>query len=208
MKERLNRIMGHIEVTPEMRQRILANIQSMDLTPATRGNAIYLPWLKRYFAVAACLAVMLAGGVLLSQRFWSDPMEPPPHGATEPDGHYIPAESAEDLSRIALFSIEDLQDLPFEPDKTIYSFHSGIAQIWYQGESQEIIYRKGFGKSDVSGINEDFAQTEVVEAGRQEITLKGDGDIFTLAIWHDEQFSYSILLLKGTTEAEWQKILP
>lgn len=38
-------------------------------------------------------------------------------------------------------------------------------------------------------------------------TLKGNGETYTLAIWTDGEFAYSLSLSEGAGEAEWIEML-
>ena len=59
-------LMDRIEVTPEMRQRILKNIETADLTPDKK--VLRLHHLKQYLAAAACFALLITGIYTLPQR--------------------------------------------------------------------------------------------------------------------------------------------
>lgn len=39
------------------------------------------------------------------------------------------------------------------------------------------------------------------------VTLKGNAEAYTLAIWTDGEFSYALTLTKGISEGEWQSLL-
>ena len=58
-------LMVRIEVTPEMRQRILKNIETADLTPDKK--VLRLHHLKQYLAAAACFALLITGIYTLPQ---------------------------------------------------------------------------------------------------------------------------------------------
>ena len=201
--EKLGLVMAHIEVTPEMSRRILDNIQSISYSPVTKAGNAYRPKMKQFLTLAACLTLIITGGIFMSRQF----IEPPPHGYMTPDGHYIAAESAEDLSRIALYQIYDLEGLPFEPENTVYSFHAGISQIWYRSGSQDIIYRKGYGTDDVSGVEDTFTEVKTTDIADLKVTFKGNGENYALATWSDEQFSYSVFASEGLTDTQWQTLI-
>ena len=65
MNRKYNEAMEHIEVTPEMRSRILDNIENMDFAEKKRAEIVRFPNIKRYATLAACLAVMLVGTLAL-----------------------------------------------------------------------------------------------------------------------------------------------
>lgn len=65
MKKRYDEIMDKIEVTDEMRARILNHLQEVDLTKRTRPKVLRLSSVKKYLSVAACFAILLAGVLTL-----------------------------------------------------------------------------------------------------------------------------------------------
>ena len=65
LDKRYDEIMEHVEVTPEMRQRILKHIEQTDLTKNASLKAVPFPHIKRLAALAACLAIVLVGTLAL-----------------------------------------------------------------------------------------------------------------------------------------------
>ena len=61
LKKRYDEVMDKIEVTSEMRGRILGNIQKLELETAPKNNVIPFPNLKKYLSVATCFVVLLVG---------------------------------------------------------------------------------------------------------------------------------------------------
>lgn len=67
-------------------------------------------------------------------------------------------------------------------------------------------FRKGIGSDDVSGDYNSYELTSEISVNNIKATLKGDGGIYTLAIWTDSEFAYSLSLSEGVGEAEWISI--
>ena len=65
-------VMEKLEVTPEMRARILQNVETQMTEPRKKPNR-----LRRFAALAACLAVLLVGAVALPKLISS----PAPEGS-------------------------------------------------------------------------------------------------------------------------------
>ena len=61
MKKRYDEVMDRIELTGEMRSRILGNIQRMDLSATSERKVLPFRSIRKYMSAAACLAVLLAG---------------------------------------------------------------------------------------------------------------------------------------------------
>jgi len=205
--KRYDDVMEHIEVTPEMYQRILTHIKQMDLTKDTPHKTIRFPSIKQLAALAACLAVVLVGALTLPDLF--QPSNDPDHSGVLATGNgIIQVDSVEELTENVGFEIAELNGLSFQVQKITYTaYWQKLAEIVYSGEGQTVVYRKGIGSEDVSGdYNVYEAETEIL-VGDTAVTLKGNNKTYTLAIWIDDEFTYSISLSEGMTENEWERLL-
>ncbi len=203
MKRKYDEIMEHIEVTPEMRQRVLRHIQETEIS-AVPSKVLPFPALKKYLSVAACFILLIAGAITLSHLLHQEGPEPPVQ-----EGHEIvEATSLQELSDLVGFEINEEFSLPFEPDEILYtSYWHDLAEIEYSSEDQSAIYRKSRGTEDNSGdFTEHDSSSEIIAAGHS-ITLKGNDGRYTLAIWTDGEFSYSLSLSQSVTEEDWHGIL-
>ena len=50
---------------------------------------------------------------------------------------------------------------------------------------------------DISGINESFENTETLYVNNLEITVKGNNNLYNLALWTNNGYSYSIYFSEG-----------
>jgi hypothetical protein len=212
LREKYGEIMEKIVVTEEMRRRILHNIRSADIGPKT--NTIRFAHGKRYAAAAACFAVFLIGALTLPGLL--HPLQENPaagaSGGDAPDVGVpgtVECASADALSREIGFPVSDIAALPFAPAETAYIASFGeIAEIDYTGaDGQTAVYRKSLGSEDNSGIYDTFSDTQQITAGSVTAAVKGDGTAFTLAVWTDGTYAYSIALSRGVGTDEWSKIL-
>lgn len=204
MNKKYDEIMEHIEVTPEMRQRILGNIQNMDLTEKKSAKVIQLPQWRRFATLAACLALVLVGALTIPNLLPQGQVDPP----DLVDGGIVEVATLEELKEAVGFEVTDWDSLPFQAEGTSYTaYWQDMAEIVYNGEGQTAAYRKGKGTEDISGDYNDYEAKTVVILNDISVTLKGDGEIYTLAIWTDGGFSYSLSLETGVSESEWESIL-
>lgn len=60
MKKEYDEIMEHLQVTPQMRQRILEHIEEADLS--TPKKVLRFPALKKALSLAACFCPAAGGG--------------------------------------------------------------------------------------------------------------------------------------------------
>lgn len=191
LKRSYDEIMDRIEVTEEMRRRILKNIERQDVRPEKRGNVRQLRGMRRYLSLAACLAVVLVGALTMPKIF--DSQQSGKLGNTIDDTlEMTECSSSEELSRTAGFEIEDIDELPFDAEETEYSYWDGIAEIRYQGGEQSLTYRKSAGTEDNSGDYNEYENVSERTVDGVAVTLKGDGDTCSLAVWQDDGYYYSL----------------
>ena len=203
MNRKYNEAMEHIEVTPEMRSRILDNIENMDFAEKKRAEIVRFPNIKRYATLAACLAVMLVGALTLPNLL--DVSNEPP---VVENNDIVEVSSVEELSETVGFEVVELGNLPFEPESVVYTaYWAEVAEIVYTSGEQTAVFRKGIGSDDVSGDYNSYELTSEISVNDINITLKGNGETFTLAIWTDGEFAYSISLSEGIGDAEWIEML-
>ena len=113
MGKAYDEIMEKIKVTPEMRQHVLERIAREDIIPS---KAVRFSALKKYLSVAACLILLLAGVVTLSQLL--ERTEPEPPVLTVPN--IVEAASLQELSGLVGFEVTTEFSLPFEVEKITY----------------------------------------------------------------------------------------
>ena len=155
--------MQKIEVTPEMRARILQNAAAQ-CKPSDQKKPARVTVLRRFAALAACLAVLLAGAVTLP-RLISRPAQKEEAETMIANG-MEELSSRDELSAAVGFPVKAAMSLPFFP--------------------QEIHYTSYWG---------DMAQTDYANGS------------YTLAIWTDGNYSYSLSLSSGQPESVWQTII-
>lgn len=196
-------IMDRIEVTPEMRERVLRRIQAEEISPV-RPRVLNFPKLKKYLSAAACLALIIAGVAVLPRLVQFQP--PDEHVQAVPQ--IEEAASLDELSGLVGFEVKTGFALPFELEETTYcAYWSELAQIQYSGQGQTATYRQSAGTQDNSGDYSSYGDTVQIDAGGLTVTLKGDAGRYVLAVWTDGTFSYSLHLSQGIAETEWPALL-
>lgn len=213
MSKSYDEIMEEIQVTEEMRDRILQNIANTEIPKKFSGkkNSHFYRW-QKYSLTAACLALLLVGAVALLKIWNGNGQESPMVGSEVSQGELTDSaswgiqecSSAEALSQVAGFPVEDLEQLPFEARETGYIYlGDGLAEIWYFGANEERLdYRKSVGAEDNSGVYLDFDRVQEVESNGVKVTLKGDENRVYLILWQKDGFSYSIYAEEGIPAEE------
>lgn len=203
MTNRYKQIMDKINVTAEMRSRILSNIQSAG--PGSSSKVVRFPSGIRYLSIAACFVVLLVGAVTLS-RLLDQPVQTPPPDQVIPD--LVECSSAGELSQAVGFAVADISGLPFQPEASAYTaYWHELAQITYTAGDQEAVFRKSIGEEDNSGDYNVYDSITEVAVQSVTVTLKGSSEGYLLALWQEEDFSCSLRLSQGMSESEWVSLL-
>ena len=193
-------VMEKLEVTPEMRARILQNVKTQMAEPCKKPNR-----LRRFAALAACLAVLLMGAMALP-KFISSPV--PEESETMVANGMVEVTSKEELSEAVGFPVKSAQSLPFFPQSIYYTSYWGeMAQIDYENGGSTACFRQSLGEEDNSGDWNEYPAQESLTVNGCAVTLKGERDSYTLGIWSDGTYSYSLSLSAGQPASVWESIV-
>lgn len=208
MSKSYDEIMEEIQVTDEMRDRILQNIANTEIQKksSVKKAARFYRW-QKYSLTAACLALLLVGAATLP-RVWSGNGQESAGPGNEMNTEELVSgsqwglqecSSAEALSKAAGFPVEDLEKIPFTAQETNYIYlGDGLAEIRYYGATEERLdYRKSVGEEDNSGVYMEFDQVQEEDVNGVTVTIKGDADRVYLILWQKDGFSYSIYEEEG-----------
>lgn len=209
LSKRYDAVMEKLEVTDAMRQRILRNIGKMELDAAPRAKVVRFPSVKRLMPLAACFVLLLAG--VFYARYWmpGETVDPRPTEGVMVGNGIVDVADVDALTEAVGFPVKELTALPFQVDEVTYtSFWKELAQIAYTGEGQTVTFRQSVGDGDNSGDYNVYAQTEVQEIGGVSVTLKGDGRTYSLAIWNDGTYAYSVSVKAPIELDKWKDLLP
>ena len=193
-------VMEKLEVTPEMRARILQNVETQMAEPRKKPNR-----LRRFAALAACLAILLVGAMALP-KFISSPV--PEESETMIANGMVEVTSKEELSEAVGFPVKSAQSLPFFPQSIYYTSYWGeMAQIDYANGGSMACFRQSLGEEDNSGDWSEYPAQKSLTVNGCAVTLKGEADSYTLAIWQDGTYSYSLSLSAGQPASVWESIV-
>lgn len=206
MNKRYDKIMDSIKVTDEMRSRILQNVQRAEITPDRKSMVIRFSSVKKYIALAACFAVVLVGALTIPNLL--TPKPPADLDGLTQNGDIVAVASAEELSAVVGFDVSDVSSIPFTVEETDYTaYWQELAEIKYTGVGQTMTYRKSTGTEDNSG---DYNTYDVVaDKELQGVTfeLKGSGELYYLAVWNTNGYSYSLSFAEGIDETALSGLL-
>lgn len=198
-------IMDKIVVTDEMKMRILKNIQETDDGTKPVNQVVRYKAVKKYLSVAACVVLLLAG-VLYAPGFLRSDNDDQAE-LMGPGSGIITVSSVEELADTVGFKIEEIEELPFGVEETSYISYGNLAEISYIGGNQSVTFRKSVGNEDNSGDYTVYEKVINSSIDENEIELKGDGELFYLAVWNTNGFSYSVSVENGIEEAVFTDML-
>lgn len=176
MSKKYNEIMDQVRVTDEMKQRVLQNVKErMEENIAAgeksgqiiRSRFFSYGRTSRYLSAAACIMMLLVGGLtvpkFLNLGKPANPTEtaagmtpgetmagfevPGAEGSPNEAGGQagvmigngmVEVNSLEELSQVLGFSVPEVKNIPFEVTSTVYTNGwNEFAQVEYQGDSQD-----------------------------------------------------------------------
>jgi hypothetical protein len=199
LKNRYDEVMEHIEVTDEMRDRILNNINNLDFEK-TSNKVIPSHNYKKYLSIAACFVFLIVGSIIIRNAV--NLLSDPPIQVT-PD--IVTYQSAQELSDAIGFTVKGIQELPFDIESVKYTSYWGeFADIEYAGSNNTAIFRMAPGDEDISGYSDEFTSIESHVVNGTDVTFKGHDEQYILAIWQTNGFSYALQFREPVSE---QKML-
>lgn len=204
LMKRYEEIMNRIEVTEEMRARVLQNVTAaVEKQPQPRVSS-FAGW-KRILSAAACIALLLVGAGYVRLR-QTPVVEEPPTLEGVMGMQEVP--SSEELSAAVGFAVEEPQQLPFEVSARTYTSYWGdMAEILLEGEGESARFRMQKGSGDTSGDWNQYANEAEISFDGVSGVLKGDDAGFTLAVWEKDGFSYSLSLSSPQPQQAWEEII-
>lgn len=217
MSRSYHEIMERVEVTEEMRTRILGKIKSNENSSSSKNSPLSKPGLEKFWLLrtrralpaAACFLLFILSAIFLPQLMAPKQSGPSDELLGAVGSGITECASAAELSQKLGFPVSDLHGLPFEPETVSYDAYSyGMAQITYEAASEEsLTFRKSQENGDNSGDYSLYDVTLQIDINGSTVTLKGDGTRYFLAVWQADGYSYSLSSHKGMTEEMFLEII-
>jgi len=203
LNNKYSTVMESINVTKEMRKRILDKIKvtDFDKIPIKISNNSY----KKYITIAACFLLLFAGIIGANSIILSHESKPPLQAV--PNTNVIPniknVDSIDELSQTVGFEIAEIENIPFTVESTTYTIlWDTLAEITYTGDNNELVFRKAAGNDDISGDYNVYNTEKTCDMDGYTVILKGNDGTYNLAVWQKDGYSYSIMTTEGISENE------
>ena len=211
-------LMENLVLSDAAKSRILARVSSCSdsINTGTKRKIHH-----HYAAMAACMAVVAASGILISGYLHTDDMpddltvQPPP-GVVGSIPNVSEVASLEELEAAVGFAIEELRELPFESYDTYFKvYQDSVAEITYRNDAQAVILRispinPSNGTPDAADHSGDYTaypNIQEMKLNGRTITMKGNESGFFLALWNDESYAYSVRVRDALKEEIWREML-
>jgi len=199
-----NEIMEKVEVTDEMRERILTNVSEI-VSKREKKGLIFLNW-KRMSILVACAAIVLLCVTALPSIM--NTKKPTKVDLEQLANEIIVCRDIDELSQYAGFDINEISDIPFDIVECSYTWwFDSFAQIEYISDDNAITYRVAESEEDISGDCNDYSQIQEETIGQNVVTIKGNDDLAYLAIWTAGKYAYSISSSKGINYTEMKRMI-
>lgn len=113
--------------------------------------------------------------------------------ALQPASPFIDCAVMTEAAKLAGFDM----GLPKAPD-LIQAIEAEMIQAFYGENGGDMMIRKAVGSGDISGDYNDYAQVKTVDG----VTIKGENDTFSLAVWEKDGYTYSISVAQALSQAD------
>lgn len=174
----------------------------------------FTPWV-RYASIAACAMLVIGVGIFAITQHSGNIIDTPAQSeeadssdfvqSGNPYAEYDTLEEAENTIGFEI-SVPDSYGGYTEP---YYAVIEGkILEVqYYNGDDRGIIIRKSRGSEDLSGDFNEFDNITETEVNGNTVTIKGNGDEFSLALWVSGDYSYSVSVSSGISENALKEII-
>ncbi|MBR2259225.1 MAG: DUF4367 domain-containing protein [Blautia sp.] len=191
-------VMERIEIDEAMKNRILCKVRAK--TEKEKRFSKIRKYVMAEGVVAAAILVMVLSpwrrrspSELAELRF--------PSVATEQGGTDF--ETSNELSEGIGFTVKLPDELPYPVSNTTFTMiGSGVAQVEYQGEDESFQFTQSTGEMeafDDIGAYETETQVQIEDIT---VSMLGNEEEVYLAIWSDEDYTYTISNTVGISEGD------
>ncbi|MBP0982362.1 MAG: DUF4367 domain-containing protein [Oscillospiraceae bacterium] len=174
----------------------------------------FTPWV-RYASIAACAMLVIGVGIFAITQHSGNIIDTPAQSeeadssdfvqSGNPYAEYDTLEEAENTVGFAI-SVPDSYGRYTEP---YYAVIEGkILEVqYYNGDDRGMIISKSRGSEDISGDFNEYNTVTETEVNGNTVTIKGNGDEFSLALWVSGDYSYSVSVSSGISENALKEII-
>lgn len=157
---------------------------SLGVAPFVVNGVTFVP-LQAFDILLGNNAVALENGKITVQVQEPEGVRPP--------SPFIPCATMAEAEDLAGFGLT----APKGAD-IVEGWDSYMIQLIYGEENETMRIRKAAGEGDISGDYTNYDQVKTVNG----VTIKGAGDVFSLAVWEKDGYAYSVSVAAGLSQAD------
>ena len=115
---------------------------------------------------------------------------------------YQTCSSLKEASEITGYMLSVPESLLIEKETEIIVYDESITEFNVLDSEYQTIFciRKATGDDDISGVYEIYETEKTVNINNKEIVIKGNNNLYYLAVWTNEGYSYSFFSNEGISE--------
>lgn len=147
--------------------------------------------LKRFFPLILGTALALSLVACGSNNHTND-------NNLQPPSPFQPCDTLDAAEEMAGFDLT----LPKTADE-LEAVENEMIQAFYGEDGSDMLIRKAIGSEDISGDYNEYAQVETVDS----VTLKGADGQFSLALWTDDEYTYSISVGSALSQTDMMALV-
>ena len=174
----------------------------------------FTPWV-RYASIAACAMLVIGVGIFAITQNSGNIIDTPAQSEEADSSDFVQSgnpyaeyDTLEEAENTIGFEIS-VPDSYGECTEPYYAVIEGkILEVqYYNGDDRGMIISKSRGSEDISGDFNEYNTVTETEVNGNTVTIKGNGDEFSLALWVSGDYSYSVSVSSGISENALKEII-
>lgn len=174
-----------------------ASLFSLGCAPYVTNGATYAP-VELFDALLGCRP----GTVTLEGNAIKISTGPNAVGTVQIPNPFTDHATLAEAAQAVGFELSVPESVHGSPRGDIQTLNGEMIQVFYGDEDHEICIRKAPGDEDISGDYTVYVQTDSVTVNGASVLMKGENDLFHLAVWTGGGYTYSVHAQGGMSSAD------
>ena len=157
--------------------------------------------MRKIIVLSIALTIVLACAACKSKNIADADSGNANNNTTQLANPFITCDTLAEAEEIAGFTMSVPDSLVGFDKNLIQAVDKSMIQVFY-GNDRQILVRKGTGTEDISGVYTEYSGSNSFDVSGSTVTLKGDGDSISLAVWTIDGYSYSVFAEDSLSESD------
>lgn len=174
----------------------------------------FTPWV-RYVSIAACAVLVIGAGIFAVTRRSGNIVDAPvltEEAGTSDFAQYVSPyadyDTLEEAEKAVGFDITVPESCGGYSELSYIVISGEMLEVqYYHGDDYGMCVRKARGSEDISGDFNEYDNIAETQVNGNTVTIKGNGDEFSLALWVSGDYSYSVSVSSGISENALKEII-